>query len=779
MTAADYEKLGVFYLGREVDPAVGTTSATSGRPLLYDSKDLTTHALCVGMTGSGKTGLCIALLEEAAIDGIPALVIDPKGDLGNLLLTFPQLRAEDFGPWVDPDAAARKGVTPAEYAGQQATLWRDGLAKWDQPPERIARLRAAAEFAIYTPGSEAGLPISVLGSFDPPPKDAQEDMDLLRERIGTTVSSLLGLLGIDTDPVQSREHILLSLLFERAWTAGQSLNLAELIRQVTAPPVTQVGVIDLDSFFPPRERTALAMALNNLLASPAFASWRKGAAIDLNALLYTPEGKPRIAIVSIAHLSDAQRMFFVSLLLSAAVGWTRSLSGTSSLRAVIYMDEIFGYLPPVAEPPSKRPLLTLLKQARAYGVGVVLATQNPVDVDYKAISNIGTWMIGRLQTERDRDRLLDGLTNAAGGERLDRAQLASLIAGLGQRRFLLHNVHEEAPVLFESRWAMSYLRGPLTRDQIALLMRGVPRVAESVKAPAKPQAAESEGGRVQVAGLEQRFVDGAVLEAHLVGRARVRTEHGEVVRTLVLPVKDATLDWRHAREASLDLDALADEPDEGAALAHLPPALVQPERLRKAERELVDHLFRDRPLEVLACPQLELEARPGEGEGAFRVRVADAARQRRDAEVERLRIKYRSKLDALEDRVRAAEGALQRERAQASQQKVDTVLSVGTTILGAVLGRRKLGVGTMTRAGTALRKGTRVTKEADDVERAGERLDALRAQKFDLEQEVEREAERIRLETDPFGLRIERAAVKVRKMDISPLPLVLLWAPRG
>ncbi|MEM6797025.1 MAG: DUF87 domain-containing protein, partial [Acidobacteriota bacterium] len=392
-----YEKLGAFYLGREVDPRSGETLDA---PLLYDAKDLTTHAVCVGMTGSGKTGLCVTLLEEAAIDGVPSLVIDPKGDLANLLLTFPDLAPADFLPWVDPGEAAREGRTPQQHAEAKAELWREGLASWDQDGERIRRLREAAEFAIYTPGSEAGRQVSILSSFGAPPPEVLEDRDALNERIQTTASSLLALLGIDADPIKSREAILLAKLFEASWQEGQDLDLASLILQLQTPPFETIGVLPLESFYPEDKRFELAMALNNLLASPTFQSWLEGDPLDVDDLLYTAEGKPRVTVFSIAHLSDAERMFFVSLLLGQTLGWMRTRAGTSSLRAILYMDEIFGYLPPVGSPPSKKPLLTMLKQARAFGVGLVLATQNPVDLDYKALSNIGTWFLGRLQTER-------------------------------------------------------------------------------------------------------------------------------------------------------------------------------------------------------------------------------------------------------------------------------------------------------------------------------------------------------------------------------------------
>jgi len=486
----DFEKLGVFYLGRAFDAAAGKST---DELVLYDSRDLTTHAVCVGMTGSGKTGLCIALLEEAAIDGIPSLVIDPKGDLGNLLLTFPDLQPEDFRPWINEDDARRKGVAPDAYAAQQAETWQKGLAAWGESGERIRKLREAAEFAIYTPGSRAGRPLSVVASFAPPPAGVLEDGDLVRQRVATVATSLLGLVGIEADPIQSREHILLSNLFERAWTAGETLDLGKLIERIQKPPLERVGVMDLESFYPAKDRFGLAMALNNLLASPSFAAWLEGEPLDLKSLLYTPAGKPRVAIVSIAHLGDAERMFIVSLLLNQTLAWVRGLGGTTSLRAVVYMDEVFGYLPPVANPPSKLPLLTLLKQARAFGVGVVLATQNPVDLDYKALSNTGTWFLGRLQTDRDKQRVLDGLESAAGGARLDRAELDRLLSSLRSRIFLMQNAHEERPILLESRWAMSYLAGPLSLPQIKTLTPPAksPAASESRAAAAEAPLAAS------------------------------------------------------------------------------------------------------------------------------------------------------------------------------------------------------------------------------------------------------------------------------------------------
>src|SRR3954470_8239726 len=507
--ATDYEKLGVFYLGREYDPG---SSTLKDDLVLYDSQDLTTHAVCVGMTGSGKTGLCLSLLEEAAIDGVPAICIDPKGDLGNLMLTFPNLAPADFEPWIDPGEAQRKGVSVAELAARTAANWKQGLAEWDQEPARIARLRAAADVAIYTPGAETGLPLSVLRSFAPPAATLLADAGALRDRVGSVVSGLLSLLGVEADPLTSREHILLANLIEGAWRQGLALDLPALIQSVQKPPFEKLGAFHLETFFPAKERLKPAMQLNNLIASPGFATWMAGEPLDAQRLLFTADGKPRISIISIAHLNDAERMFIVTLVLNELIAWMRVQSGTSSLRAVFYMDEIFGYFPPTANPPSKQPMLTLLKQARAFGLGCVLATQNPVDLDYKGLSNCGTWFIGRLQTERDKMRVIEGLKSALPDA--DGTNLEGLMSSLTQRTFLMRNVHDDAPLLMKTRWALSYLRGPLTGPEIARVMSGRKAAAIAAKpaatgpaTAAATQVAGAAGGRPSVgAGIGEYFL---------------------------------------------------------------------------------------------------------------------------------------------------------------------------------------------------------------------------------------------------------------------------------
>jgi hypothetical protein len=786
-----YEKLGAFYLGRPCDPETGAVAPV---PLLYDSKDLVTHAVCVGMTGSGKTGLCIGLLEEAAIDGIPALVIDVKGDLGNLLLTFPELRGEDFRPWIDEDEARREGVTPDEFAARQAALWRQGLADWDQEPDRIRRLRDSAEFAIYTPGSVAGWPVSIVSSFDAPSKGILEDSDALADRISTTSTSLLGLLGIDADPIRSREHILISNLLGSCWREGKDLGLEGLILGIQKPPFDKVGMMSLESFYPEKERFQLAMAINNLLAAPTFQGWLTGEPLDVGKMLFTAEAKPRVAIFTVSHLNDAERMFFVSLLLNQTLSWMRGSAGTSSLRAILYMDEIFGYLPPVANPPSKGPLLTMLKQARAFGLGLVLATQNPVDLDYKALSNIGTWFIGRLQTRKDQERILVGLEGAQ-SEGFRRKDMERLLAGLGKRTFLLHNVHEDEPVLFRTRWVLSYLRGPLTRDQIERLKgdAGEPaRPAGAAAAPppvrAQAQAKADAGGQPLLPPeVEQRFLppaerDGIVYRPHLLGAAKVHfvdTRKGlEAAEELVLlaPLRDGddAVDWDQARDAGVTLDRLDDEPADGAAFAPLPAAASDARSYSGWSKALADALYRGRSYELSKSPTFDLISKPGESERDFRIRLADVAHEKRDEEIDKLRDKYAKKISALEERIRRAEQKIEKERDQAGREKLQTAVSIGTTLLGALFGRRRL---TGSRIGTATRGIGRSFEQSQDVSRAEHDRDALVRQLEEMNRELEQEiaelGDRYRQEAEE----LETFALKPRRSDVDVRLVALAWVP--
>ncbi|GMU69440.1 MAG: hypothetical protein AMXMBFR37_17720 [Steroidobacteraceae bacterium] len=798
--ATDYEKLGVFYLGRRYDAATG--AADAAEPLLYDSRDLTTHAVCVGMTGSGKTGLCLALLEEAGIDGVPAICIDPKGDLANLLLTFPQLAPGDFEPWIDPADAARKGQSVPDYATAVANTWRKGLADWDQTPERIAALRAQVDLAIYTPGAGTGLPLSVLRSLDAPPAALRADATALRERVAGVVGGLLSLVGRDADPLQSREHILLSNLIEQAWRAGAGLDLAGLIAAVQKPPMDKVGALDLETFFPAKERTALAMALNNLLASPGFSAWLEGDPLDAQRLLFTAEGKPRISIISIAHLSDPERMFVVTLVLNELIGWMRRQSGTSSLRALLYMDEIFGYFPPSANPPSKPPMLTLLKQARAFGVGCVLATQNPVDLDYKGLGNTGTWFIGRLQTDRDKQRVLDGLESAQpGGAAGSRATLETLMGGLAQRVFLMRNVHDDAPLLMQSRWALSYLRGPLTGPEISRLMAdrkrdhgaaaaaaGASAAPASASASASPAATPTAAARPAVpAGVREYFLAATrgsgptEYRPMLLGTAKLHyVDRGSKLdawqaTALLAPLTDDGPDWA---DAAAGPDAApGDRPEAGAQYAPLPAAALRAQNYAAWGKALAAHLYESARTTIHSCKALGMSSNPGESEGEFRARLAQAAREKRDAAVDQLRERFAAKRTTLADQLRRARERVGRERDQLSERRTQTVVSIGSAVLGAFLGRKALSASSVGRATSAARTASRVGREQADVARAEESAEVLEQRLAALDAQCESELAAAAASFDPAALALERTSIAPRKGDIAVGELALVWVP--
>jgi hypothetical protein len=807
----DFEKLGVFYLGKVHDPS-GKSKKTD--LILYDSKDMVTHAVCVGMTGSGKTGLCLALLEEAAIDSIPAIAIDPKGDLTNLLLTFPELRGEDFQPWVNEDDARKKGLSVADYAQKQAELWKNGMAEWGEDGARITRLRQSADFAIYTPGSTAGIPISVLKSFAAPAQAVRDDAELLRDRVGATATSLLGLTGVDADPVQSREHILLSTILTGAWKDGKDVSLGELIQLIQNPPIERVGVIDLESFFPAKDRFALAMQINNLLASPGFEAWTQGEPLDVAALLHTPDGKPRISIISIAHLNDAERMFVVSMLLNEVLSWVRAQPGTTSLRALLYMDEIFGYFPPTANPPSKQPLLTLLKQARAFGLGVVLATQNPVDLDYKGLANAGTWFIGRLQTERDKARVMDGLAGAAAGtgQRFDRSRVEQTLAGLGSRIFLMNNVHEDHPVLFEVRWLLCYLRGPLTRAQIKTLMSGRTGTKPQAEAPPAPApatptkagtAALSPPARAPAAADQRPLLPPEVPQVFLPVRS-AGPENAQLVYQPVLlgyskvyfgdaksgvdfeqdvacltPFKPGatSLDWKDAEPVEVPEADLEKDPDATGRFSSVPAAAGKVKNFDTWKKALADTLYRTRRLQLFQSPGLGEISKPGEAERDFRVRLQHAAREERDSQADKLRERYAPKVSALQERIRKAEQAVQRQTQQSRQTTLHSVISFGSTILGAFTSRKTISATNISKAATAMRGASRTMKASGDVTRAEDNVAALQQQLAELEAKFQEELRELESKVDPQTEKFETVDIRPKKSDIKVGLVALAWAP--
>jgi hypothetical protein len=788
------EGLGVFYVGTTLDD----TGTSTGQPLLIDARRFTTHAVCVGMTGSGKTGLLVGLIEEAALDGIPTLVIDPKGDLANVLLTFPDLAPEDFEPWVDPERARRDGITTEDLGARTAATWRDGLAASGQSGERIRRLRAAAELAIYTPGSTAGIPLAMLASMAPPSDGVLAEPEARRERIESLVSAILALAGISAEPGTSREHLLLSTIIDTLWKSGQAVDFGTLVRTIPTPPIDRVGFLDLENFYPAGDRFQLATKLNTIAASPGFDAWLTGEPLDVGRLLWSPAGKPRVAVVSIAHLSDAQRMAFVTLLAGQTISWMRSQPGTSSLKALFLMDEVFGYVPPIANPPSKTPILTLMKQARAYGLGVVLATQNPVDLDYKGLANAGLWFLGRLQTARDKARVLDGLEGAAAsaGGGFDRGRLDRMLSGLEQRRFLMHSIHGDEETLFQSRWTMSYLRGPLLREEIKRLM------ATAAPGPAAPSAAAdaspaSRGGprpilppsitEVFLAPVEgSARIDMATethYTPHILAKAIVRyslasagiEEHREQYYLAPAPAAVGESAWESATLLP-GPPAIEPAPRPGT-FASLPPVLSGPRGYSALATSLKNYLARSARLSAWRAPALGEVSRPEESERDFRLRIAHRARERRDAEIEKITAKHASKLVAIDDRIERARQKLEREQAQAKDQSMQTYVSIGSAVIDALLGRKKISSRTIGKAATSMRSASRATRQQADVAHAEESLQSLEERRRELEADIAKELESIRLAWAPEAIEIEPIEIPARKTDTTVEQVVLAWVP--
>jgi hypothetical protein len=813
----DYEKLGLFYLGRRVDPE---TQHEDSAPLLYDASDLVTHAVILGMTGSGKTGLGIGLIEEAAMDSVPVLAIDPKGDLSNLLLTFPGLQPADFAAWVNPDEARMQGLSVDAFAEREAARWKEGLENSQQPVDRIARLRAAADFSVYTPGSRSARPLSVLRTFAAPGATIMNDPELLAERASGAALSVLTLAGIDVEPLRSREHILLTTLMTEAWRQGRSLDLPALIGEVQSPPLQRVGVLDLESFYPAADRFTLATDLNRLLAAPDFAVWLEGDPLDINALLYTPAGRPRVTVLSISHLDDHERMFFVSLVLNEIVAWMRLQRGTSTLRAMVYIDEMMGYLPPVAAPPSKPPLLTLLKQARAFGLGMTLATQNPIDLDYKALANAGTWFLGRLQTERDKARLLDGLegAQAAAGHGFDRATTDRLLSALPKRTFLLHNVHEPAPVLFKTRWTMSYLRGPLGREELARLAAntapGAPDASASARnegrrdlavaafgreggpgapigpnAPIAPIAPSAPSAPVLDPAIPQFFApgEGTVWTPFLFGAARVEYSDAKLgvneTRNVavITPILDSAVpvDWEHAEPVNVNVHDLAREPRSARPFAALPSAATSARKYAQWTKAFTQWVARSQALELFHSTETKTTSHADESERDFRVRLQIALREERDREITKVRDRYASKLATIDDRLRRAQAAVAREEQQASESKLHAGVSMAATIFGAMLGRKAVSATTLGRATTTARGVSRIGREAQDVARANATVTALEQKRDALTSEMDAELRAIADRWDRADAPLDRVLVRPKRGGTTVQLVALVWVPRS
>jgi hypothetical protein len=842
-----------FYLGRAYDP---NTKTTTDENVFYDPIDLTTHAVVTGMTGSGKTGLCITLLEEAALAGIPAIIIDLKGDLTNLLLHFPDLAPQDFQPWIDTETARRSGRSIEQLSIDAADSWREGLKEWGMTEANVLALKNAAQYAIYTPGSDAGLPVSVLSSLAAPGLSWRENRETLREKIGSTVTALLGLVGYeDIDPIRSREHILLANIFEAYWSQGRDLELTELILQTQNPSFEKLGAFPVNTFFPAKDRMELAMALNNILAAPAFEAWREGQALDLKSMLYTEDNRPRHNIFYLAHLSDAERMFFITLLLSAVESWMRTQGGATSLRTLLYMDEIFGYLPPQRNPPSKQPLLRMLKSARAFGLGLLLATQNPVDVDYKALSNAGTWFIGKLQTEQDKNRLLDGLESASGG--VPRSVFDKLISSLGKRVFVLHNIHAKEPVLFQSRWAMNFLAGPMMRAQIPALNRLVgatlaePEPAQKVdlgdtmpnqpldvtrhspsladtsvmssistptpgpatdmsdtplRRPSLPRTVPADGSVTkppipawikeyylpQNYSLPEAFsaagqvmpaevmIEGVIYHPALLGSAHVRIldrklgVDSEIVRTVLARdvERRGVIRWEDNIYPGSSLEDVDTNPDPSARFGTIDAPLNDTKLMTTIQKDFADWVYRTTFVKSRANQALKVFAGPDISQAEFMKACADAAREARDAEIEKKESTILRRIQALEEKLNRETRELREDEAELSNRKMEEMGTHFENLTGLFGGRRSA-----RRLSSSLSK-RRMTEQAKaDVEESQDAIEDFKTQLADLESQRQQVISEIH---DKWGKVVSSSSevtVAPKKSDVFVSLFGVAWMP--
>jgi hypothetical protein len=811
----DYE--GKFYIGRKYDIKA---KKILKKPTLYDPDDLTTHGVVVGMTGSGKTGLCIDILEEAALNGLPALIVDPKGDITNLLLHFPSLAAEDFLPWVDADQARREGKSPEQLATEAAGIWKKGLAKWDISTERITRVREGVDYAIYTPGSDAGLPVSILASLEAPPIPWEKNRELLREKISNTVTALLGLVGIEVDPVRSREHILLANIFELAWRDEKDLDILELIHQIQNPPFNKLGAFEVEQFYPSDDRFELSMLLNNLLAAPTFQIWTEGVTLDIGSLLWAADGKPRQSVFYLAHLPDRERMFFVTLLLAAVEVWMRSQPGSPSLRALLYFDDALGYLPPVANPPSKPSMLRLLKQARAFGLGLLLTTQNPVDLDYKALSNAGTWFVGKLQTEQDKARLLDGLEGiTAGDSGFNRTKMDKLISALGKRVFLLHNVHEKAPQVFHTRWAMAYLRGPITRTKLrrlnALVGAEAPPSHAELEAetpteilehpatltkisqegtlttkPALPERVEeiflpnnlTVAQTLKASGREARKVEvgGLVYKPTLLAQAIVRyidrkigLDHEETVTAQVVDLSPrGVVRWEEYLSDSVPAESLDRSPAPEARFSELKAPLTDTKLLKGLEKDFLDYIYHSAGLRLSSNPTLKVVAEPGMTKADFHKNCTEAAQEARDTETIKLKKKYDKKIKSINDKLIREERELAEDQAELSGRKMEEMATHAENVLGLFTGSRS-----RRRVSSSLTKRRMTAKAKADVEESLDEIEAFKQELAEMENGLAVELDEINDRWADIASGIEEIVVTPYKKNIHLELFGIAWFP--
>ena len=781
------------YLGRD--------AVTQARVEL-DPDDFTTHGVLLGMTGSGKTGLAMGLLEEMVEAGIPVIAIDPKGDLPNLALLFPEFASSDFAAWTDPSEAQRAGVALDVLAAQKAQAWKSGLDDWGLNALNVARLKSKLDLRVLTPGSSVGRPVNLLGEFAPPGDGIEAEVRA--ELAGSIVSGLISLVEKDVDPLQDPRHVLLVAILCFTWDKGASLSLEDLITHLVDPPFPKVGVFPVDRFLSPDDRMKLALQLNNLVASPGFAAWKQGEALDIGALMTSTDGRTPVNLFYLSHLGEKERQFFVGRLMNQVLSWSRTLTGSASLRALVYFDEVAGYLPPYpANPPSKAPILTMLKQSRAVGVGICLATQNPVDLDYKALSNIGTWMIGRLQTQQDRDRVRDGLISAAGG--LSSTELEAEFSKLQARSFLLRTPATQRPCVLQTRWAMSYLRGPITLQEL----KNLPSSSPTTGAPAAvTPTASVPSGRGERAtpppapkGYGQSFLDpryvfgthhGGAFEPHKEAaradgtvlfepalRATLKLQFSEskegfvwhqVHHYVAFPLRDTRDATGLFASIALETEHLLTQPPKEGRFTELPDAFDQTEELAEAQKSLADHLYRTLTATRFINKAVQLYSRPEETEEQFLARCHQAADDLEDAAAVKLRLKLQSKIDRLEQQMAKTKDRVDRLSQSATGKKVEGLWNAGEMLLSMFTKKKKSFSTVLNKSRQAAEASTKSTQAEGELERLQEQI-------LSLQQEMEIAMGDLDAEFASKAEAIEKTEIRLAKKDIVVDTFEVLWVP--
>ncbi|MDR1285039.1 MAG: DUF87 domain-containing protein [Campylobacteraceae bacterium] len=757
-----------FYLGKD----------ESGAQLSYKNGDLTTHALIVGMTGSGKTGLGIGLIEEAAIDSIPSIVIDPKGDMGNLLLTFPSLSEEEFLPWIDPQVAENKNQSIEEAAIETAKLWEDGLLQWDEDKGRVATLKNSAKFVIYTPSASHGVKVNILSSFKALPQKVLDDEDTLNTLISSSTTTILNLVDINANPLSSKEHILISSIFAYFYKNGEGIDIEKLISSIVTPPFDKVGVFSLETFFPKEKRMDLAMKINAIIASPSFSSWFDGEDMNIDGFLFDKDKKPKVSIFNIAHLGESERMLFVTLLLNNLIVWMRSQEGSSSLKALIYMDEIFGFFPPNSNPSSKLPMLTLLKQARAYGLGIVLSTQNPVDLDYKGLSNIGTWFIGRLQTAQDKERVIDGLVGIKGSE-FDKQNLLNALSNLKKRHFLLKNINEEGLKIFQTRWTLSYLKGPLSKEQIKKLMVAE-NTSQLIKEPRQEKSVEQNVSPNFISNLKQYYFyktsNGSYkLNPYLVCAAKIRfvnakkgVEKESDIHVETLFSKDGNINWRIN-----DTKSLENISRDKSEFNEISPFSDNNKKLSALKKEAINFIYKNAKITLKTVPGLKMEAKTDESEEEFKTRIEAKLDKMYEEKYEELKTFYDKKHKVAEDKFSKFNLMLEKEKNDVQNTTLTTVVNIGGGILGALLGGRKSSGISKTING--IKNANKIKKERNDVKNVEREIENIQNEAKEIENEFQRKVKGLQNEFDPTKIEFSEITITPRKTDVYCDKMFILW----